>query len=222
MGHKKLSWLTRSGHVLMVFFRLGRAALQIARGVWYLSGLKQPVVTIFGGSRLSSEDRYSKIAHELGHALTHQGISVITGAGPGVMAAANCGAARHPSMNIGIGLTGLESEQQKNSCVSIYLETGFLFGRKWLLMEYSQVLVFFPGGFGTLDELTEILTLFQTGRRAPIPVILVGEQYWRSLLTWLQDQPTQMSLIDVKNLATVTILDDFDHIFNLIIESVTI
>ena len=167
-----------------LFFRLTgdqiRVTAQMLHGAWHLAKMPKPIITIFGGARLSQDNRYAHQAHELAHALTERNISVLTGGGPGIMQAANCGAIKSRELrNLGIGVEGLP--KGANMCVQHYVNTKYFFARKWLLMHYSAAFVAFPGGFGTFDEIAELATLIQTKKLSPAPIILVGKEYWQPL-----------------------------------------
>jgi uncharacterized protein (TIGR00730 family) len=183
IGFLKSCWaqIYLVGHLFSSYVRL-------IRGVWKISKLKPPIVTVFGGSKLAQDHSYAQKAHELGQLLVEHNISVITGGGPGIMEAANCGASQ-PSdkgtRSVGITVRGLASEEV-NSCADEVLILKHFFTRKWLLTRYATAFAVFPGGFGTLDELFEIATLMQVNRLSHIPIVLVGKDYWKPLLQWIE------------------------------------
>lgn len=141
--------------------------------------------TIFGGSRFTVKQAYYKDAEELAARLAQTGFSIITGGGPGIMEAANVGAYKAGGKSVGLNIE-LPTEQKLNPYVSENAAFDFFFSRKVMLAYASEVYIFFPGGFGTLDELFEMLTLIQTEKIEPIPIILYGEEYWTPLIEWMR------------------------------------
>ncbi len=195
--------------------------LKITYGVWKLSKLPTPIVSIFGGVSVKDTDFYFKKADELSQRLIQHNISVITGGGVGIMQAASCGilhfsSVKHTAKIIGIGLKNLY--EKPNICVQEYFEVGELFARKWLLTHYATAFVVFPGGFGTLDELAETLTLMQTKQLKTIPIVLFGKEYWSPFLNWAQNELLDHSLIKAQDLDLFHITDDLDELFSLICE----
>ncbi|HXG47076.1 MAG TPA: TIGR00730 family Rossman fold protein [Methylomirabilota bacterium] len=144
-----------------------------------------PAVTIFGSARTKPSGRYYKLAEQIAAGLVRRNYAVITGGGPGIMEAANKGAARARGKSIGLNIE-LPHEQKGNRYVNIPINFHYLFSRKVCFVKYSVGFVFMPGGYGTLDEFFEILTLVQTRRIARFPLVLVGRSYWRGLLRWLE------------------------------------
>ena len=143
-----------------------------------------PAVTIFGSARVGSEDPAYGEAVEVGRLLGEAGFTVVTGGGPGIMEAGNRGAREAGAVSVGLNIE-LPFEQHVNPYVGISVDFRYFFVRKMMLVKYSQAFIIFPGGFGTLDELFEALTLIQTGKVRNFPVILFGSEYWRGLLDWL-------------------------------------
>jgi len=144
-----------------------------------------PAVTIFGSARTAPSDRYYKVAVALGAGLEKHHLAVITGGGPGVMEAANRGAARAKGKSIGLNIE-LPHEQKVNRYANIPIHFHYFFSRKVCFVKYSIGFVFMPGGYGTLDEFFEVLTLVQTGRIPRFPLILIGRDYWNGLLKWIE------------------------------------
>jgi len=195
-------------------FKLMRVFFQLLYGTWKISKLEDPIVSIFGGARLMEDQDYFKQAQALGERFAQNGISVLTGGGPGVMEAASCGveyARERKGHTIGIGVRNLG--EGKNKCVEEYFELDYFFARKWLLSRYSAAFIVFPGGFGTLDELTEVLTLIQTKRLTPRPIVLVGIEYWQPFMKWVTDEALKHQLISNQDIQLFTVTDDLEHAF---------
>ncbi|MBA2307321.1 TIGR00730 family Rossman fold protein [Candidatus Dependentiae bacterium] len=188
-------------------------------GIWKISGLKRAPVTIFGGSRLSADNIYMKKAAELARRLAFRNIPVLTGGGPGIMEAANCGAYGVKSClvtTIGIGVEGLEDENKVNCQREIIVMNSFPV-RKWLLTHYSIGFAVFPGGFGTLDELTELLTLIQTKMRVRAPIVLIGIDYWAPFMEWLHKSALANGLILKNEAELFSITDDVEEALKILI-----
>ena len=143
-----------------------------------------PAVTVFGSARTPRTDPLYRAARHVGRKLAQAGVAVITGGGPGIMEAANCGAARAGGKSVGLGIE-LPHEQGINKWVNLGMTFRYFFVRKTMFVKYSDGAIVFPGGFGTLDELFELLTLVQTHKVARTPVVLVGSDYWRGLFDWI-------------------------------------
>lgn len=204
--------------IVCLFAHLFASYIRIIRGAWYVSKIKQPVVTVFGGSKLEQSHPYAKKAHELGEMLVSHGISVITGGGPGIMEAANCGAAGSKTEARTLGITVQRLAIEKiNSCSQEVIVVKHMFARKWLLTRYSTAFVVFPGGFGTLDELFEIITLMQVEMMQSFPVVLIGKDYWRPLLDWM-DHAVKEGLVAKKDLDLIFVTDDIQKAFNYLEE----
>lgn len=144
-----------------------------------------PAVTVFGSARTPRTDPMYRAARHVGRKLAEQGVAVITGGGPGIMEAANCGASRAGGKSVGLGIE-LPHEQGINKWVNLGMTFRYFFVRKTMFVKYSRGAIIFPGGFGTLDEAFELLTLVQTHKVARTPVVLFGTEYWRGLMDWLE------------------------------------
>src|SRR5712675_407089 len=144
-----------------------------------------PAVTIFGSARTLPSDPFYKIAAEIAGGLAKNNLAVITGGGPGIMEAANRGAARAKGKSIGLNIE-LPHEQKGNRYANIPIHFHYFFSRKVCFVKYSLGFVFMPGGFGTLDEFFEVLTLVQTQRIPKFPLILFGRKHWRGLIQWMK------------------------------------
>lgn len=165
-----------------------------------------PAVTIFGSTRIQRADPTYALAEQIGSLLVQHGYSVITGGGPGAMEAANKGAAEAGGMSVGLNIH-LPLEQRANGYLTRLLSFRYFFVRKLMFMRYSVALVILPGGYGTLDELFEALTLIQTAKIRPFPIILVGSAYWDGLLKWLRNPVLQEGKIAPKDLEIFTVVD---------------
>lgn len=210
---------TRLKCLLSTITKLIKISTQILYGHYKISKLDQPIISIFGGSRFKDDDFYFRSAHSLARRLVANNISILTGGGPGIMKASNCGAIYYSDKkirSIGIGVKDLP--ESRNMCAQEYIELDYFFARKWLLTRYSIGFIVFPGGFGTLDELFEILTLMQTKKMSRAPIILVGVEYWKGFFNWINAESIRHGLIDVKEEELFVITDDMDQIFCLILD----
>jgi uncharacterized protein (TIGR00730 family) len=169
-----------------------------------------PAVSIFGSARVGRRSRYYGAARRVAAALAGQGFAIITGGGPGIMEAANRGAQEAGGLSIGANIE-LPFEQGLNEYVDLGMEFRYFFVRKVMFVKYAEGFVIFPGGFGTLDELFEALTLIQTGKVEHFPVVLYGKDYWEGMMKWIRDKPLYEEKIGPKDLDLVTITDDIDE-----------
>ena len=169
-------------------------------------------VSVFGSARLAPDSKYCKLATELGRKLAENGHSVITGGGPGIMQAANKGAYEAGGRSIGLNIE-LAHEQHINPYVTDSMEFRYFFARKVMLTFASKAYVFFPGGFGTMDEFSEILILMQEGKMPKMPMFLIGKSFWRGLDRWYAEKmERQMHTIAKGDRKIYTITDDIDKI----------
>jgi uncharacterized protein (TIGR00730 family) len=169
-----------------------------------------PAISIFGSARIKSSDAYYTAAEHLAARLARKGITVITGGGPGVMEAANKGAAEAGGVSVGLGIE-LPHEQSINRYANVALNFRYFFVRKTMFVKYAQGFVIFPGGFGTFDELFESLTLVQTGKIDHFPVILYGREYWQPLVDWLHATVERHGMVGEVDLELFRITDDGDE-----------
>jgi uncharacterized protein (TIGR00730 family) len=167
-------------------WRVMRIQAEFVEGFGLLAELG-PAVSVFGSARAQPGSRDYQAAELIGAELAKAGYAVITGGGPGVMEAANKGAVSENGVSIGLGIE-LPMEMGLNDYVEIGIEFRYFFVRKTIFVKYSQAFVFLPGGFGTLDELFEALTLVQTGKITKFPIVLVGSDYWAGLLGWIRER----------------------------------
>ena len=176
-----------------------------------------PGVTIFGSARTKPEDPYYQATTALARGLAKEKLAVITGGGPGIMEAANRGAARANGKSVGLNIE-LPHEQSGNRFANIPIHFHYFFSRKVCFVKYSIAFVFMPGGFGTLDEFFEVLTLVQTQRIPRFPLILFGKDYWRGLMRWLKATLDQGAFISPGDLELVTITDDPEEALRVILD----
>lgn len=166
-----------------------------------------PAVSIFGSSRVGPDDPLYEKARTIARLFAEDGFHVITGGGPGLMEAANRGAAEGGASSVGLNIQ-LPMEQEPNPYANVRMDFRYFFIRKVIFIKYAQAYVVLPGGFGTLDELFEALTLIQTDRIKPFPVILVGNDYWKGLLDWVRDRLLQTGKISPEDLELIQLVDE--------------
>ena len=169
-----------------------------------------PAISIFGSARVGRRNRYYGAARRLASALVNQGFAIITGGGPGIMEAANRGARDAGGVSIGANIE-LPFEQGLNEYVDLGMEFRYFFVRKVMFVKYAEGFVIFPGGFGTLDELFEALTLIQTGKVEHFPVVLYGKDYWEGMMQWIRDKPLYEEKVSPEDLDLLTITSDIDE-----------
>jgi uncharacterized protein (TIGR00730 family) len=172
-------------------------------------------VSVFGSARTHIEDPDYVAAEQLGAALARAGYAVITGGGPGIMEAVNKGTSEAGGVSVGLGIE-LPFEQKLNDWVDIGLQFRYFFARKTMFVKYAQAFVVFPGGYGTLDELFESLTLVQTRKVTSFPVILYRSAYWNGLIDWLRETLVTAGTIAATDIDLVHVTDDVDEIVGLI------
>ena len=174
-----------------------------------------PAVTIFGSARTKPNNEYYKAAFELANKLVNDKYAVITGAGPGIMEAANKGALEGKGISVGLNID-LPDEQSANEYTTKLLNFRYFFIRKVMFVRYALAFVIFPGGYGTLDELFETLTLIQTLKTPKCPMILYGKDYWDGLINWLKNTLIKEKNINKEDLNIFQICDNVDDIVNII------
>ncbi len=170
-----------------------------------------PAVTIFGSARATITDPYYQLAREIGFRLGQAGLAVITGGGPGIMEAANAGASEAGGRSIGLNIE-LPMEQHLNPHVNLPVGFRYFFVRKVMFIKYALAVVIMPGGFGTMDECFEVMTLIQTNKIRPLPVILVGSEYWKGLLEWVQNVMIPRGMVFPSELSLIKVMDQADEI----------
>lgn len=175
----------------------------------------RPAVSIFGSARTPVDHRYFKLTEEIARQLSDAGFSIISGGGPGIMEAANKGAHAGKSPSIGVNIQ-LPNEQSGNQYQDISLNFRHFFSRKVMFVKYAAAYVVMPGGFGTLDELAEILTLVQTGKTRRIPIILVCKDYWTGLISWFKNSLLSEGMIEAADLDLFQVLDQPEQVVGAI------
>ncbi len=182
-----------------------RIFLEFLRGFESLR-LDRPSVTVFGSARFSEGHQYYELARQMGHVLADEGFCTMTGGGPGLMEAANRGAHEAGGLSIGANIH-LPNEQQPNPYVDRFIEFEHFFVRKVMLVKYSCAFIVMPGGFGTLDEVFETLTLMQTGKIDFFPVIAMGKDYWEPLLDFFRNKLAHEGTISPEDLDLIQVTD---------------
>lgn len=196
-------------------WRLFRIMAEFVEGFDTLAGVKGPAVSFFGSARTKPEDPYYLLTVTIAAELSRLGYSVITGGGPGIMEAANKGAVEGGGSSIGLNIN-LPFEQEPNPFANIPLSFKYFFVRKVMFIKYAMAFICMPGGFGTLDEVFEALTLIQTRRIKPFPVILVGKDYWSGMLEWVEEKLLTEGNIDKDDLMIFSVQDDPEEIVSFI------
>ena len=171
-------------------------------------------VTVFGSARIKPTDPLYNDAYELGKSLSNSGYNVFTGGGPGIMSAANKGAYEGKSKSIGLNIE-LPQEQSSNPYLDENITFDYFFSRKVMLVKYSSACVYFPGGYGTADELMEVLTLMQTNKMKKVPIILYDSKFWASLLLWIE-QSVKKSYVSKENFELIRVVDSVEEIINIV------
>ena len=174
-----------------------------------------PCVTIFGSARVRPDENFYEKTTIIARKLAENGFNVMTGGGPGIMEAANKGAKEGGANSIGLNIL-LPMEQNPNPYTTVQLDFKYFFVRKVMLVKYAQAYIGMPGGFGTLDEIFEAMTLIQTKRIKPFPIILVGSDYWNGLRKWIEDYLLDQEMITPEDMDLVNIVDDPDEVVKII------
>jgi uncharacterized protein (TIGR00730 family) len=187
-------------------WRIFRIMAEFVEAIEELSRIGH-AVSIFGSARVTPDDEYYKKTVELARLLAKEGFGVITGGGPGIMEAANKGAREGGGKSVGMNIR-LPFEQKPNPYANISIDYNYFFIRKVMFVKYAMAYVILPGGFGTMDELFEALTLIQTRRIRSFPVILMGGKYWEGLIQWLRETMLKEGKISEEDLDIVRVLDE--------------
>ena len=197
--------------------RIARIGDELREGIESLSGIGA-AVSIFGSARSKPDSWEYQSARRLARTLSAEGIAVITGGGPGVMEGANYGAEEEVGTSVGLNIE-LHKEQLANPYLDIDLDFRYFFTRKFLLIRYAIGFAIYPGGFGTVDELFELLTLVQTGKLLRRPIVLVGSGYWQGLYQWMEEQLITNAFIDEQELAYLELAEDDEAAAAILLES---
>src|ERR1700746_400417 len=198
-------------------WRVRRIQAEFVEGFGLLAELG-PAVSIFGSARTSRGSLEYETAELIALGLVKAGYAIITGGGPGIMEAANKGAVEGGGVSVGLGIE-LPTEMGLNDYVEVGLEFRYFFVRKTVFIKYSQAFVVLPGGFGTLDELFEALTLVQTGKITKFPIVLVGSSYWSGMLSGLKETMLGQGSIRADELALIRVADDAEEVVEIIKEA---
>jgi len=174
-----------------------------------------PAVTIFGSARIKPDHPYYQMTEKIAAMLVNNGFAIITGGGGGIMEAANKGAAENKGKSVGMNIL-LPMEQKPNPYANIRLQFHYFFVRKVMFVKYALAYIIMPGGFGTLDELFEAVTLIQTHRVKPLPVILFGSQYWSGLIDWIKARLVDQKMISPNDLNILHMTDDMDELLKIV------
>jgi uncharacterized protein (TIGR00730 family) len=210
-SHHRREWKTKDA------WRALRILSEFVEGFDTLADLP-PAVSVFGSARSKPDSQECEMAAALGAALAAAGYAVITGGGPGVMEAANRGATEAGGMSVGLGIE-LPFEQGLNDSVDIGIDFRYFFVRKTMFVKYAQAFVVLPGGFGTLDELFEAITLVQTRKVTRFPVILMGTEYWGGLIEWMRTTLLADAKISPADLDLIQLTDDVDEAVRFIVDA---
>ena len=202
-------------------WRLFRIMSEFVDGFDTLAGIKGPAVSFFGSARTNPEDSYYQLTVAIAKELSRQGYAIITGGGPGIMEAANKGATEAGGHSIGLNIN-LPFEQEPNIFTNLPLSFKYFFVRKVMFIKYAQAFICMPGGFGTLDEAFEALTLIQTRRIKPFPIILVGSEYWSGLLDWMKKKLLALDRVDDDDMAIINVMDQPEQIVAYIKKTIVI
>jgi uncharacterized protein (TIGR00730 family) len=197
--------------------RVGLIADEFLEGFGAVAQIPDPTVSMFGSARVGEQHPAYAAAREVGRRFAEAGWSVVTGGGPGVMEAANRGAREGGGVSVGFNID-LPFEQYANPYLDISLTFEHFYARKVMFVKAAEAFVIFPGGFGTLDEMFESLTLIQTGKIVDFPVVLFGSAYWRGLLDWIRGQALAEGMISPDDLNLLYLTDDPDQAVRIVID----
>jgi uncharacterized protein (TIGR00730 family) len=194
---------------------------EFVEGFDSLSSIKGPAVSFFGSARTKPDDSYYELTTMIAAELVNNDYAVITGGGPGIMEAANKGAAEAGGNSVGLNIN-LPFEQEPNIFTNLPLSFKYFFVRKVMFIKYALAFICMPGGFGTLDEAFEALTLIQTKRIKPFPVILVGSEYWSGLIDWMKEKMLAADKVDNEDMVIFNVMDDPVEIVSYIKKTVVL
>jgi len=195
-------------------WRIFRIMAEFVEG-FDLMARTRPAVSIYGSARLNRRNPYYRMAMVTAEELARAGYTIVTGGGPGIMEAANRGAQKGGGLSVGLNID-IPAEQEPNKYLDEMMEFRYFFCRKTMFVRYASAMVILPGGFGTMDELFESLTLIQTHRTARFPLVLMGKDYWRGLLHWVKNTMVEEGTIGQKDLDMLNVTDDPDETVRII------
>ena len=198
-------------------WRVMRIQSEFVNGFGALADLG-PAFSVFGSARTTADHPEYDMAYRLGKALSDRGFNIITGGGPGIMEAANKGCFEGKGLSVGLGIE-LPFEQHMNQYVELGIDFRYFFARKTMFIKYAQGFVVLPGGFGTMDELFEALTLVQTHKVTSFPVVLMGVDYWGPLVAWLKDTMAREGKASLADVQSLHLSDDVDEVCRILIDA---
>lgn len=201
-------------------WRVLRIMGEFVDGFESLADIGKKAVTVFGSARCKPGSEYYQLGEEVGQAFARAGYAVITGGGPGLMEAVSKGAHENGGLSVGLGIE-LPHEQGMNPYVDLGIEFRYFFVRKTMFVKYAQAFVVLPGGFGTLDELFEAITLVQTHKIKQFPIVLVGKDYWSGLLEWIQDCLAAQGMADQSETEIIQVVDTASEAQRIVAENAT-
>ncbi len=196
-------------------WRIFRVLSEMVEGFEKLSNIV-PAVTVFGSARAKPNNKFYRMARNITGCLAEYGVSTLTGGGPGIMEAANRGAYEKGGKSVGCNIE-LPLEQKPNKYCNVLVSFHYFFIRKVMLVKYSSSFIIFPGGYGTMDELMEALTLIQTKKIKPFPLILVGSEYWSGLISWLKKETLAKKLISKEDLDLVEVMNSEEDVVSRVL-----
>ncbi len=202
-------------------WRMFRIMGEFVEGFDAMSTINVPAITIYGSARTPVDHPWYKMAETIAGDLAREGYGVITGGGPGIMEAANKGAIEAGGISVGLNIA-LPHEQHANPYTNFPLQFKYFFVRKVMFLKYSMGFICMPGGFGSLDELFESITLIQTERIMPFPIVLVGKSFWGGLIDWIKDQMLENGTISEGDLGLINIVDDPEAALDFIKKNVVL
>jgi uncharacterized protein (TIGR00730 family) len=202
-------------------WRMFRIMGEFVEGFDGMSAVNVPSVSIFGSARTAPDDPWYKKTEQIAGELARAGYGIITGGGPGIMEAANKGAYEAGGISVGLNIA-LPHEQSENPYANFPLKFKYFFVRKVMFLKYSEGFVCMPGGFGSLDELFEVVTLIQTERIKPCPILLVGSSFWGGLIDWIKDQFLAQGTISKEDLDLIQVVDESEEVLDIIKRNIVI
>ncbi len=201
-------------HITDDSWRMFRIISEFVDGFELMADIKKGV-SFFGSARLTPRDKYYNAAEKTAYLLAKKGMSVITGGGGGIMEAANKGASLGGGVSVGLNIE-LPHEQQPNKYANMRLGFRYFFARKVMFVKYATAFVVFPGGFGTLDELFEALTLIQTKRAKPFKVVLYGKEYWEGLVNWIKQNALELKCVSPCDTGLFEVVNSPDQVVKVL------